>query len=179
MRSLTRAPATAIVFGAVTVMVSGCGLLRFQDRYVAPPTVVSQSPTSTPTPTPTSTPAAVPPPTATVTPEPPPSPTPPNPMGGQTDGGNTSNTPLVEDTGPQPFATGPAVPVSDYEFTYTVQKNDQLLAIASRFQLQTVDVVRVNFPCTDPTNVQPGDVLDIRWPTDSEVIGSGTKTQGC
>ncbi|TAJ47045.1 MAG: hypothetical protein EPO52_13410 [Herbiconiux sp.] len=68
---------------------------------------------------------------------------------------------------------GPASQLNDYEFTYTVMQNDQVLAIASRFKLQTIDVVRVNFPCSDPLNVQPGDVLDIRWPVDSEVIGAG------
>ena len=92
-------------------------------------------------------------------------------MGGQTDGGNTANTPLVDDTGPQSFAVGTSVRVNDYEFRYTVVKNDQVLAIASRFNLQVTDVNRVNFPCADPLEVQPGDVLDIRWPIDSEQLG--------
>ena len=92
-------------------------------------------------------------------------------MGGQTDGGNTANTPEVTDTGDQPFAIGKATQVNDYEYRYVVAKNDQVLAIASRFQLQTADVVRVNFACSDPLNVQPGDVLDIRWPIDSETTG--------
>jgi LysM repeat protein len=92
-------------------------------------------------------------------------------MGGQTDGGNTATTPWVSDSGPQPFATGPAVALNDYEFTYTVANQDQVLAIASRFNLQVDDVVRVNFRCSDYLEVQPGDVLDIRWPVDSEQIG--------
>ena len=92
-------------------------------------------------------------------------------MGGQTDGGNTPTTPVVEDTGPQSFAVGKVKQVNDYEYRYTVVKEDQVLAIASRFNLQVADVVRVNFPCSDPLNVQPGDVLDIRWPVDSEQQG--------
>ena len=94
-------------------------------------------------------------------------------MGGQTDGGNTATTPWVSDSGPQQFATGPAVALNDYEYSYTVASQDQVLAIASRFNLQVDDVVRVNFRCSDYLEVQPGDVLDIRWPVDSEQIGGG------
>ncbi|QWT23719.1 hypothetical protein KPL76_13670 [Subtercola sp. PAMC28395] len=115
-------------------------------------------------------------PTPTPTPPPPPPPPPltaPNAMGGQTDGGNTAYTPVVDDTGPQEFAKGRATKVNDYEYRYVVATYDQVLAIASRFYLQTNDVVRVNFPCSDPLNVQPGDVLDIRWPVDSEQVGRG------
>ncbi|TIH26080.1 LysM peptidoglycan-binding domain-containing protein, partial [Subtercola vilae] len=103
--------------------------------------------------------------------DPPPPLTPPNAMGGQTDGGNTANTPLVDDTGPQQYAVGSSSKVSDDEYRYTVAQNDQILAIASRFQLQVADVARVNFPCSDPALMQPGDVLDIRWPLPSEQVG--------
>jgi LysM repeat protein len=68
---------------------------------------------------------------------------------------------------------GTATTINDYEYSYTVAPGDQVLAIASRFNLQTDDVVRVNFRCSDPLEVQPGDVLDIRWPIDSEAVGSG------
>jgi LysM repeat protein len=92
-------------------------------------------------------------------------------MGGQTDGGNTATTPWVSDSGSQQFATGPAVALNDYQYSYTVVAQDQVLAIASRFNLQVDDVIRVNFRCSDYLEVQPGDVLDIRWPLDSEQIG--------
>ncbi|MCS5735552.1 LysM peptidoglycan-binding domain-containing protein [Herbiconiux daphne] len=82
----------------------------------------------------------------------------------------------MEDTGPAPYADGPAEPLNDYEFLYTVTENDTVLAIASRFRVQTMDVVRVNFPCRDPMNVQPGDVLHVRWPQPYEVVGIG---EGC
>lgn len=167
-----------LVAGAVGAVMSGCSLLQ---PAPAPTVTVTLSPTVTPTPTPspeaptptTPTPQAVEP---VEPPQPPPAPlppTPPNSMGGQTDGGNTPNTPVVTDTGSQEFAVGPTTQVTDYEYTYVVQKGDQVLAIASRFQLQTEDVVRVNFRCSDPLAVQPGDVLDIRWPVDSEQVGSG------
>ncbi|SKB02230.1 hypothetical protein SAMN06295879_3484 [Agreia bicolorata] len=142
----------------------------------APTVTVTQSApavTVTPTPAPTPTPTPVAEPEPAPSPEPPAPPVPPNAMGGQTDGGNTATTPLVSDSGSQPFATGTAVPVSDYEYTYTVANQDQVLAIASRFNLQVDDVVRVNFRCSDYLEVQPGDVLDIRWPLDSEQIGGG------
>jgi len=130
---------------------------------------VTATPTATPSPTPTPEPV----PEVTSPPEPPAPPVPPNAMGGQTDGGNTSTTPLVSDGGAQPFAVGTATAINDYEYSYTVAPGDQVLAIASRFNLQTDDVVRVNFRCSDPLEVQPGDVLDIRWPIDSEAVGSG------
>ncbi|CAD6002493.1 hypothetical protein [Agreia sp. COWG] len=135
---------------------------------LAAPTV-----TVTPTPSPTQAPEPVAAPEPVPAPEPPAPPVPPNAAGGQTNGGNTATTPLVSDTGAQPFATGPATAVNDYEFSYTVVKEDQVLAIASRFNLQTDDVDRVNFRCSDPLEVQPGDVLDIRWPLPGEQIGSG------
>jgi LysM repeat protein len=130
---------------------------------------VTATPTATPSPTPTPDPI----PEAAPPPPPPAPPVPPNAMGGQTDGGNTATTPLVSDGGPQQFAVGTATAINDYEYSYTVAAGDQVLAIASRFNLQTDDVVRVNFRCSDPLEVQPGDVLDIRWPIDSEAVGSG------
>ena len=144
----------------------------------APTVTITQSApavtiTPTPTPTPAPTPAAEPEPEPTPAPEPPAPPVSPNAMGGQTDGGNTATTPWVSDSGPQQFATGSAVPLNDYEYSYTVANQDQVLAIASRFNLQVDDVVRVNFRCSDYLEVQPGDVLDIRWPVDSEQIGGG------
>jgi hypothetical protein len=140
----------------------------------APTVTITQSApavtvTPTPTPTPTPPPAAEPEPAPA--PEPPPPPVSPNAMGGQTDGGNTATTPWVTDSGAQAFATGPAVALNDYEYSYTVVAQDQVLAIASRFNLQVDDVIRVNFRCSDYLAVQPGDVLDIRWPVDSEQIG--------
>jgi hypothetical protein len=140
----------------------------------APTVTVTQSApavTVTPTPAPTPTPPPAPEPEPEPAPEPPPPPVSPNAMGGQTDGGNTATTPWVSDSGPQQFATGPAVAVNDYEYSYTVVGQDQVLAIASRFNLQVDDVIRVNFRCSDYLAVQPGDVLDIRWPVDSEKIG--------
>ncbi len=140
----------------------------------APTVTVTQSApavTVTPKPTPTPTPALPPATEPEPAPEPPPPPVSPNAMGGQTDGGNTATTPWVSDSGAQPFATGPAVVLNDYEFSYTVANQDQVLAIASRFNLQVDDVIRVNFRCSDYLEVQPGDVLDIRWPVDSEQIG--------
>jgi outer membrane biosynthesis protein TonB len=132
---------------------------------------VTVTPTPTPTPSPAPSPAAEPEPVPAPVPEPPAPPVPPNAAGGQTDGGNTATTPLVSDSGSQPFATGTAVALNDYEYSYTVASQDQVLAIASRFNLQVDDVVRVNFRCSDYLAVQPGDVLDIRWPLDSEQIG--------
>jgi len=142
----------------------------------APTVTVTQSApaitvTPTPTPSPTQPPAAEPAPEPTPAPEPPAPPVAPNAAGGQTDGGNTATTPLVNDSGSQPFATGAAVALNDYEYTYTVANQDQVLAIASRFNLQVDDVVRVNFRCSNYLEVQPGDVLDIRWPLDSEKVG--------
>ncbi|CAN5281298.1 hypothetical protein BH09ACT6_BH09ACT6_21160 [soil metagenome] len=161
----------------VVVSVTACSAsLNLSPPDTTEPTrvpVTVFTPTPTPTPTWTPTPTPIPTPTFTATPEPPPPPTPPNAMGGQTDGGNTANTPIVEDTGPQEFAVGHVTQVNDYEYRYTVVRFDQVLAIASRFDLQTADVVRVNFPCSDPLAVQPGDVLDIRWPVDSEQVGKG------
>jgi LysM repeat protein len=140
----------------------------------APTVTVTQSApavTVTPTPTPTPTPPPVAEPEPEPAPEPPPPPVSPNAMGGQTDGGNTATTPWVSDSGSQQFATGPAVALNDYQYSYTVVAQDQVLAIASRFNLQVDDVIRVNFRCSDYLEVQPGDVLDIRWPLDSEQIG--------
>ena len=144
----------------------------------APTVTVTQSApavtvTPTPTPTRTPTPAAEPESEPTPAPAPPAPPVSPNAMGGQTDGGNTATTPLVSDSGPQPFATGSAVALSDFEYSYTVANQDQVLAIASRFNLQVDDVIRVNFRCSDYLEVQPGEVLAIRWPVDSEQIGGG------
>jgi hypothetical protein len=161
--------------GAVlcVVLLSGCTLLSPQAAPVTVTATVVTTATATPTPSPQPTEEPPPAPDVPTTPPEPLPPTRPNDAGGQTDGGNTPNTPWVEDTGPAPYADGPAEQVNDYEYRYTVTDNDTVLAIASRFQLQTADVVRVNFPCTDPLAVQPGDVLDIRWPLDTEVLGSG------
>ncbi|MEF2975742.1 LysM peptidoglycan-binding domain-containing protein [Subtercola sp. YIM 133946] len=169
-RSLRALVLAAVIAGGVAALLPGCSSgmnLTAPVQTVTPR--ASATPTPTPTPTPRPTPTGIPSPTAT--PEPPPPPTPPNAMGGQTDGGNTANTPEVADTGEQPYAEGTAKQRNDYEYRYVVAKDDTVLAIASRFLLQVVDVERVNFRCADPLNVQPGDVLDIRWPLDSEQLG--------
>nr|WP_181035613.1 hypothetical protein [Clavibacter michiganensis] len=173
MTHASRRPRLALLVFTMVVGLTAC----VPAPAPAPTVTVTQSApavtvTPTPTPSPTPPPAAAPEPApAPEPPAPPAPPVPPNAMGGQTDGGNTATTPLVSDSGSQPFATGAVVPLSDYEYSYTVANQDQVLAIASRFNLQVDDVVRVNFRCSDYLEVQPGDVLDIRWPLDSEQIG--------
>jgi hypothetical protein len=169
LRKLRLVLLTLVVAGAFTA----CVPAPTPAVTVVQTTIATVTATPTPTATPSPTPTPEPVPEVTAPPAPPAPPVPPNAMGGQTDGGNTSTTPLVSDGGPQPFAVGTATTINDYEYSYTVAPGDQVLAIASRFNLQTDDVVRVNFRCSDPLEVQPGDVLDIRWPIDSEAVGSG------